>query len=92
LRKPHLDLSTAIAAAAKRYALTEAEARVLQAVIEVGGGVALSASALGLSRSTVKTHLEHLFAKTGTRRQLQLVKLIAGFESPDRLGKPGRQK
>jgi DNA-binding CsgD family transcriptional regulator len=52
-------------------------------VIDVGG-VAAVASMLGASRSTVKTHLEHLFEKTGTSRQAALVKLIAGFASPAR--------
>jgi DNA-binding NarL/FixJ family response regulator len=57
--------------------------RVLRAMIEVGG-VEPVAAVLGASRSTVKTHLEHLFEKTGTGRQAELVKLIAGFESPVR--------
>jgi DNA-binding CsgD family transcriptional regulator len=39
---------------------------------------------LGVSQSTVKTHLGHLFEKTGTRRQAELVKLTAGFEIPER--------
>jgi DNA-binding CsgD family transcriptional regulator len=37
---------------------------------------------LGLSRSTVKTHLEKLFRKTGMRRQAGLVTLVAGFNDP----------
>jgi hypothetical protein len=32
--------------------------------------------------STVKTHLGHLYAKTGTSRQADLVKLVAGFANP----------
>jgi DNA-binding CsgD family transcriptional regulator len=84
VRKPQADLSAAVASAEKRYALTQAEARVLRALIEVGGGVAPSASALGLSRSTVKTHLARLFVKTGARGQVQLVKLIAGFGDTER--------
>jgi DNA-binding CsgD family transcriptional regulator len=30
----------------------------------------------------VKTHLRHLFAKTGTSRQSDLVKLVARLASP----------
>ena len=46
-----------------------------------GGQVA---DALGLSGATVKTHLQHLFEKTGTRRQADLVKVVAGHDSPFR--------
>lgn len=83
VRKATIDLATAIDAAAQLYGLTPAEVRVLKAVIDVGG-VAAVASMLGASRSTVKTHLEHLFEKTGTSRQAELVKLIAGFATPAR--------
>ena len=37
------------------------------------------AVALGVAATTVKTHLARLFAKTGTNRQADLVKLVAGF-------------
>jgi DNA-binding CsgD family transcriptional regulator len=40
------------------------------------------AFALGLSDETVKTHLKHVFSKTGTNRQADLVKLIAGYANP----------
>jgi DNA-binding CsgD family transcriptional regulator len=30
----------------------------------------------------VRTHLLRLYAKTDTRRQAELVKLVAGFSSP----------
>jgi hypothetical protein len=32
---------------------------------------------LGLSRNTVRTHLKSLFAKAGTRRQVELISLAA---------------
>jgi DNA-binding CsgD family transcriptional regulator len=83
VRRAEIDLQSAINAAEHLYALTPAEVRVLRAMIEVGG-VEPVAAMLGTSRSTVKTHLEHLFEKTGTGRQAELVKLIAGFESPVR--------
>jgi DNA-binding CsgD family transcriptional regulator len=83
VRRAEIDVPAAINAAARLYGLTPAEERVLRAVIEVGG-VEPVAAMLGTSRSTVKTHLEHLFEKTGTGRQAELVKLIAGFYSPVR--------
>jgi DNA-binding CsgD family transcriptional regulator/PAS domain-containing protein len=63
------------------YGLTASEVRVLQAVVEIGGVPAV-ARALGISAATVKTHLHHVFAKTGTVRQADLVKLVAGHASP----------
>jgi DNA-binding CsgD family transcriptional regulator len=43
------------------------------------GGVPDVAQILGLSEATVKTHLHHLFDKTGTTRQAELVRLVAGY-------------
>jgi DNA-binding CsgD family transcriptional regulator len=66
---------------ARAYNLTPTELRVLLAIVDVGG-VPESAVALGIAESTVKTHLGRLFVKTGTRRQADLVKIVAGFASP----------
>ncbi|WP_247319815.1 LuxR C-terminal-related transcriptional regulator [Bradyrhizobium sp. 21] len=70
-------------ALAKLYKLTASEIRVLDAVIKVSGVKAL-AEALGLTQATVKTHLHNVFRKTGTARQSDLVKLVAGFEPSER--------
>jgi predicted ArsR family transcriptional regulator len=40
------------------------------------------ADALGIGKATVRTHLQRLFGKTDTKRQSDLVKLVAGFASP----------
>jgi DNA-binding CsgD family transcriptional regulator len=66
---------------AKAYGLTPAELRVLLAMVEIDG-VSNLAEALGVSENTVHTHLRRLFGKTGTKRQAELVKLIAGFSNP----------
>jgi hypothetical protein len=50
----------------------------LFAIIEVGG-VSEVAEVLGIGEGTVKTHLHHLFEKTGASRQAELVKLVAGY-------------
>ena len=63
------------------YKLTPTELRVLRALVEIGG-VPEVAAELGIAETTVKTHLARLFAKTGTRRQAELVKLVAGFSMP----------
>lgn len=66
-------------AIAKRYNLLPSEIRVLNALALVQGVKAL-AGHLGISQATVKTHLHNLFRKTGTKRQSELVKLIASLE------------
>lgn len=64
-------------AIAKLHKLTAGEVRVLDAVLKVKGVKAM-AEMLGLSQATVKTHLQSLFRKTGTKRQSDLVKLVGG--------------
>ena len=65
---------------AKLYGLTAGEMRVLAAVAETSG-IAAMAAALGVSEATVKSHLNKVFAKTGLRRQADLVKLLAAHAS-----------
>jgi DNA-binding NarL/FixJ family response regulator len=55
--------------------------RVLQGIVDLGGTPKV-AKALGVAEATVRSHLKNLFAKTGTRRQADLVKLVAGAASP----------
>jgi DNA-binding CsgD family transcriptional regulator len=66
---------------ARTYKLTPTELRVLLAIVEVGR-VPEVAAALGIAETTVKTHLSRLFTKTGTRRQADLAKIVAGFATP----------
>src|SRR5262249_55520986 len=61
---------------AKTFKLTPSELRVLVGIVEVGG-VPETAAALGIAEATVKTHLLRLYAKTNSRRQADLVKLLA---------------
>jgi DNA-binding CsgD family transcriptional regulator len=68
-------------AIARHFKLTPGELRVLLAVARVGG-VAGTAAALGIGEPTVKTHLQRVFGKTGTSRQTELVRLVAGFANP----------
>jgi len=51
------------------------------AIVNVGSGPEV-ASRLGISETTVKTHLKEVFRKTDTNRQADLVKLVAGFVTP----------
>jgi DNA-binding CsgD family transcriptional regulator len=60
------------------FSLTPAEIRVTR---EVGQGGSLKdiAGMLGVMPSTIRTHLHHIFAKTGMRRQADLIRLVAQF-------------
>jgi DNA-binding CsgD family transcriptional regulator/PAS domain-containing protein len=66
---------------ARTFGLTAAEQRVLSAIVNIGG-VPETSETLGIAESTVKTHLHRVFDKTGTSRQADLVKLLAGYASP----------
>src|SRR5262249_50736550 len=65
----------------RHYQLTPTELRVVFAMMEIGG-VQQVAQVVGISDNTVKTHLRRVFAKTGTNRQADLVKLVACFANP----------
>jgi DNA-binding CsgD family transcriptional regulator len=61
---------------ARLHGLSPAEARVAAEVVE-GGSLSEIADRLGVSRNTANTHLKRVFEKTGTRRQSDLVRLLA---------------
>ena len=63
---------------ARLYGLTASEIRVAEAVMRVSGNEAI-ADALGISRVTVRTHLNHIYRKTGANSHGDLIKLIAGL-------------
>ncbi len=66
---------------ARTFDLTPTEMNVFLAIVGVGG-VPETAQTLGIAVTTVKTHLSRVFAKTGTSRQADLVKLAAEFADP----------
>lgn len=78
VRKATLDLPSPPVVIAQQFRLTQAELRVLFSVVEIGA-TAEVADVLGISEATVKTHLHHVFEKTGTGRQADLVKLVAAY-------------
>jgi DNA-binding CsgD family transcriptional regulator/GAF domain-containing protein len=57
------------------YDLTPSEARVAVGVVG-GRGLQDVADSIGVGLNTVRTHLQHVFQKTGTRRQAELVQLL----------------
>ena len=80
VRKGALETLSPLETLAKLYQLTPSELRVFAAVIDTDSMAA--AEILGLSPATVKTHLQHLYAKTGVRRQVDLVKMLAAHAGP----------
>ncbi|HEY7643578.1 MAG TPA: helix-turn-helix transcriptional regulator, partial [Hyphomicrobiales bacterium] len=80
IQKAELGSPGAAEVIASHYKLTRMELRVLMSIVETGD-VPRTAAGLGIAETTAKTHLRRLFAKTGTSRQLELARLVAGFSS-----------
>jgi DNA-binding CsgD family transcriptional regulator len=72
------DGADAVAAA---FGLTPAETRLLASLF-AGRTLNETATTLGITRPTAKTHLEHVFLKTGVTRQAELMRLWTGLISP----------
>ncbi len=71
----------ALSGIAACFDLTPAETRTLEQLAQ-GSSVAETAGALAVSQNTVKTHLQNIFAKTGSSRQPQLVRLVNELRPP----------
>ncbi|MDR0480132.1 MAG: UTRA domain-containing protein [Burkholderiaceae bacterium] len=59
----------------ERFHLTPAEMRVAQEIVK-GEGRMAAAKRIGIGEATLKSHLIHIFEKTGVTRQAELVRLI----------------
>jgi DNA-binding CsgD family transcriptional regulator len=57
------------------FGLTRAQAALAREIAR-GEGLDAAAERLGIARATARTHLADVFAKTGTRRQAELVRLL----------------
>jgi DNA-binding CsgD family transcriptional regulator/PAS domain-containing protein len=66
---------------AKLHGLTSAELRVVMAMTG-SSGISEAADILGLSNATIKTHLRHLFAKTGSNSQSELMQIVLRSMAP----------
>jgi DNA-binding CsgD family transcriptional regulator len=66
---------------AKLYGLTGSELRVLLAMAP-GLSVKEAADMLGISGNTAKTHLQHIYSKTGTSKQTELMHLFMSSAPP----------
>jgi DNA-binding CsgD family transcriptional regulator/PAS domain-containing protein len=65
----------------RRYGITPAECRLL-VLLAQGMTITEAAKTLGVALTTAKTHLAHLFQKTGTQRQAELVRLALNAFAP----------
>jgi len=81
VRRAALVASSTSQVIGETFKLTPTELRVLLAIIEVGG-IPEVATAFGVADTTVRTHVNRLFEKTGATRQADLVKLVAGYTTP----------
>lgn len=69
------DVHAAGALPTRNLGLTAAEARLAAKLVQ-GLRVADAGAALGMTSSTARWHLKNIFAKTGTRRQADLLRLL----------------
>jgi DNA-binding CsgD family transcriptional regulator len=61
--------------AARSYGLTPSETRLALALLE-GQSLRAAAAATAISYQTARSQLKQIFAKTGTRRQAELVRAL----------------
>ena len=83
IKDPHAQLHPSAASRrelAELYGLTRAEERLLQFILD-GLGLFEAAERLGVSRNTARTHMKRIYAKTGTRRQAELMRSLTYFTS-----------
>jgi PAS domain-containing protein len=73
------------AAFAKLYGLTEGELRLLNGLTPARS-LGEAARALGIAEATAKTHLQHIFAKTKTSKQAELIYLLMTCTPPTSTG------
>ena len=64
------------------YGFTNAEAEVALRVVR-GDGLKPIAEDMSLSMATIKTHLHHVFDKTGTHRQAELIRFLLDITPAD---------
>lgn len=81
VRTPAAELHTPLGTATKLFNLTLAESQVLAALLQ-GDTLEDASARIGKSRSTIKTHLESIFAKSGVNRQADLIRRVMELKTP----------
>ena len=72
---PDLDRRRREAKLRRRFGLTNAETAFAVEILK-GDGRRAAAKRCGITDGTAKTHLAHIFEKTGTNRQAELVRFL----------------
>ncbi len=72
---PHTSRKTQESVLTQLFELTKAEAH-LASILAEGKTIDEACGILGIAQNTAKTHLKHIFAKTNTHRQSELVKIV----------------
>jgi len=75
LRPPGADRAFRLSSLARRFGLTPAEARLLETLC-AGASLRQASAHLGVARTTVRTHLQRIFDKSGAHRQADLVRMV----------------
>ena len=78
VKDPQVESTQSIADFIKVYGITNAEARLLS-LLSSGSGLFEAATELGISKNTARTHMRSIYAKVGTHRQADLVRLLNRF-------------
>jgi DNA-binding CsgD family transcriptional regulator len=73
--RAELKPSAAASRFSRAHGLTARET-ILLALLVDGVSLGHAAKLMGVSRNTVRTHLQHAFEKTGARRQAELIRLV----------------
>ena len=81
IRTPAAELHTPLGTASKMFNLTLAESQILSALLQ-GDTLENASGRFGISRSTVKTHLESIFSKSGVNRQADLIRRVMELKTP----------
>ena len=78
LRDPSKERAAQIVDVTRHFGLTKAEQGLLDILVQ-GASLPDAARMLGVARSTARTHLQRLFDKTGKRRQVDLLRMVASL-------------
>jgi DNA-binding CsgD family transcriptional regulator len=76
IKDPERPATLSVAAFARHFELSPAETAMVRE-LNRGDGIAAAAARLGISWTTARTHLSHVFQKTGMHRQAELIRLIS---------------
>jgi DNA-binding CsgD family transcriptional regulator len=77
-RPPEPDLRTLLSIATNIFGLTGAEAQTMAQILD-DRSLDEAMAILGVARSTVKSHMDSIFAKIDTHRQTELASQVMGL-------------